>query len=160
MSDIRVSDADRERLAGEIREHYAAGRLDDDEMSERLSAAYAARTEAQLQGLRADLPALPPSPAQRKAELVARRSELQRRVIQQTGGSLGVFLVCVVIWLASGGHHGRGEFWPIWVAIFPVLTLLRNGWRLYGPAPELDRVERELVRGRGRDRARRRHRPR
>lgn len=154
MADIRVSDEDRERLAAEIREHYAAGRLDDDEMSDRVSAAYAARTEAQLEGLRADLPALPPSPSQRRAELVARRSELQRRVLQQTGGSLGVFFVCTVIWLASGAH---GQFWPIWVAIFPALTLLRNGWRLYGPAPEPDRVARELERGHGRRHDRRRH---
>ena len=27
------------------------------------------------------------------------------------------------------------------VALIP---LIRNGWRLYGPAPELDQVEREL----------------
>jgi hypothetical protein len=25
-----------------------------------------------------------------------------------------------------------------------LIPLLRNSWRLYGPAPELDRVEREL----------------
>ena len=25
-----------------------------------------------------------------------------------------------------------------------LLPLLKNGWRLYGPAPELDQVEREL----------------
>jgi DUF1707 SHOCT-like domain len=28
----------------------------------------------------------------------------------------------------------------------PELEHLRNGWRLYGPAPELERVERELAR--------------
>jgi hypothetical protein len=37
-------------------------------------------------------------------------------------------------------------FWPIWVALIGVVPLLRNGWRLYGPAPQLDRVERELER--------------
>ena len=34
-----------------------------------------------------------------------------------------------------------------------MIPLLRNGWRLYGPAPELDRVEEELAR---RERERRR----
>jgi len=145
---LRVSDQDRERLASEIREHYAAGRLTEDEMSERVAGAYRARTEAELEALRSDLPRLPPSPAQHRAELVARRGRLQRQVVQQVGGSLGVFAMCVVIWLVTGGHHGHGAFWPIWVLIFPVLTLVRNGWRLYGPDPQLDRVERELERGR------------
>jgi hypothetical protein len=30
--------------------------------------------------------------------------------------------------------------------IVMLLPLLRNGWRLYGPAPDLDRVEAELER--------------
>ncbi len=30
--------------------------------------------------------------------------------------------------------------------IVVVLPLIRNGWRLYGPAPEFDRVEAELAR--------------
>ena len=81
------------------------------------------------------------TPQQRKAELAERRSHLQRRLLQQTGGALSLFMICAVIWLADGAS---GEFWPIWVAIFPLIALLRNGWRLYGPAPELDRVEREL----------------
>ncbi len=70
-----------------------------------------------------------------------------------------VFVVCTVIWLASGAH---GSFWPAWVAIFPVIALVQNGWRLYGPAPELDVVERELRPGerelRRGDRERRRER--
>jgi hypothetical protein len=37
-----------------------------------------------------------------------------------------------------------GQFWPIWVALVALIPLVRNGWRLYGPAPEFDRVEREL----------------
>jgi len=150
--DLRISDQERENLAEEIREHYAAGRLNADELDPRLQAAYAARTAAELQAVRADLPALPPSPARQRAELSERRHRLQRQLIQQTGGALMVFVICTVIWLASGAH---GSFWPAWVAIVPVITLLQNGWRLYGPAPELDVVERELGRG---DRDRRRQR--
>lgn len=150
---LRVSDQERDGLAGEIREHFAAGRLSQDELDERIQAAYSARTQTELDALRADLPALPPSPQQTKAEVAARRARLQRGLLQQTGGALGLFLLCSVIWLASGAH---GQFWPVWVAIFPVIALLQNGWRLYGPAPELDRVERELERGRRRERDRRR----
>ena len=66
-----------------------------------------------------------------------------------------LFLVCCVIWLVSGAN---GQFWPVWVGIFPAIGLLRNGWRLYGPAPDLDRVERELERRRRHeDRRGRRH---
>ena len=159
MSDeLRASDGDREAVATQIREHFAAGRLDQAELDERLSAAYAARTVGELERLRADLPALPPSPGQQRADLAARRSELQRQLLQQTGGSLSVFLVCVVIWLAAGAHHQ--SFWPIWVLIFPVLALVRNGWRLYGPAPELDRVEADLERRRNREHRRERERRR
>jgi hypothetical protein len=146
MSDVRASDADRDATARQIRDHFAAGRLTQDELDERLSAAYAARTVDALQRVQADLPALPPTPAEQRAELAARRTRLQRQLIQQTGGSLGLFVVCCVIWLAAGAHHQ--SFWPIWVLILPVLTLTRNGWRLYGPAPELDRVEAELERRR------------
>jgi len=142
--DLRVSDEQRERAAAEIREHYAAGRLNDDELSERVQAAYSARTEQELRAALADLPKLPASPAQQKAELAARRSVLQRRMLQEAGGGLGLFVLCTVIWAVSGGHHGHGQFWPIFVLLVVLIPLLRNGWRLYGPAPDFDRVEREL----------------
>jgi Domain of unknown function (DUF1707) len=154
--DLRVSDQDRERLVGEIREHFAAGRLTEDEMSERVAAAYAARTEGDLSGLRADLPALPATRSEQRAELAQRRADVQRRLLQQAGGGLVPFAICTGIWLASGAS---GAFWPIWVALFALIPLLRNAWRLYGPAPEIDRVERELEwRGRRSDSRRRRHR--
>jgi hypothetical protein len=146
-SGLRVSDQQRERAAEQLRDHFAAGRLSEDELSERVRAAYTARTDEQLQALLVDLPRLPATPQQLKAELAERRSHLQRRLLQETGGGLAAFVVCVVIWAASGTH--RGSFWPIWVALVVLIPLLRNGWRLYGPAPQLDRVERELeARGR------------
>jgi DUF1707 SHOCT-like domain len=139
--DLRASDEQRERAAQEIREHFAAGRLTDEELDARVQAAYGARTEGDLKTLLADLPKLPASPAQQKAELAARRSQLQRRLLQEAGGGAALFVLCTVIWLGSGAS---GQFWPIWVALVALIPLLRNGWRLYGPAPELDRVEREL----------------
>lgn len=142
--ELRVSDEQRERAAEQLRDHFAAGRLSEDELGDRVQAAYSARTEAELRRLLADLPRLPASPQQVKAELAARRSQLQRRLIQETGGGAALFAVCVVVWATSGTH--RGMFWPIWVALIVLIPLVRNGWRLYGPAPQLDRVERELER--------------
>jgi len=53
---IRVGDADRERVADQLRRHAAAGRLDTDELDERLGRAYAATYGSDLQAVVADLP--------------------------------------------------------------------------------------------------------
>jgi Domain of unknown function (DUF1707) len=142
---VRVSDQEREHVAAELREHFAQGRLDTDELEERLARAYGARTVQELQALRTDLPLLPSTPATRRAELAERRSTLARELVQQTGASLVPFFVCTAIWLATGTN---GSFWPVWILIVTVIPLLRQGWRLYGPAPDLDHVERELSRER------------
>ena len=142
---VRVSDQERERVAADLREHFAQGRLDTDELEERLARAYSARTVEELNALRTDLPSLPATHAARRAELAERRSALARGLVQQTGASLVPFLVCTAIWLATGTN---GSFWPVWILIVMVIPLLRQGWRLYGPAPDLDHVERELARDR------------
>ena len=141
--ELRVSDEDREKAATEIREHYAAGRLDADELGERLDRAYAARTAADLAAVRADLPALPPAQPGR-TELQERRAHLSRQLVQSTGAALIPFLICTFVWLLSGANGG---FWPAWTLLIAVIPLARNGWHLYGPAPDLDRVEEELRRG-------------
>jgi hypothetical protein len=153
VESFRASDEERERAAQQLREHFATGRLTQEELDERVQAAYRARTDRELRDVLADLPGLPMTPQRQKAELAERRRHLQRRIFQQTGGALGLFMICTVIWLADGAS---GQFWPIWVAIIPALTLLRTGWRLYGPAPELDRVEQELQKRELRDRHRQR----
>jgi hypothetical protein len=53
---IRASDADRERVAARLREHFAQGRLTQDELDERISAALSAKTYGDLRLLMADLP--------------------------------------------------------------------------------------------------------
>jgi hypothetical protein len=55
----RVSDADRERVAELLRDHAAAGRLDTQELEERLERAYAARYGSDLQAVLAELPPAP-----------------------------------------------------------------------------------------------------
>jgi Domain of unknown function (DUF1707) len=142
---VRVSDGERERVAAELREHFAQGRLDTDELEERLARAYGARTVQELEALRTDLPPLPATHPPRRTELAERRSALARELIQQTGASLVPFLVCTAIWLGTGTN---GSFWPAWILVVTVIPLLRQGWRLYGPAPDLDHVERELTKDR------------
>ena len=60
---MRVSDAEREAAAAELREHFASGRLDQEELETRLSAVFAARTRGDLSSLFADLPSAGHGPA-------------------------------------------------------------------------------------------------
>jgi hypothetical protein len=53
---LRASDADRERTVVLLREHAAAGRLTLEEFTDRMSAAYLARTNDELEELARDLP--------------------------------------------------------------------------------------------------------
>lgn len=53
---MRASDADRDRVAEVLREAFAEGRLDTDEHTERIDAAYRAKTLGELAPLLADLP--------------------------------------------------------------------------------------------------------
>ena len=60
---VRASDAERDQAAEILRAGYAEGRLDRDELDERLAAAYAAKTRADLQDLTRDLPGAVSAPA-------------------------------------------------------------------------------------------------
>lgn len=135
---VRASDEDREQLIAELNEHTVAGRLSTEDLERRVQAAYDARTTGELDALRSDLPV----PSRHVAlEHAQRRRQLTRRMIQESGGSLGAFVVCTAVWAASGAH---GSFWPVWVLVVFLLSLVRNGWALYGPAPDLDAVEAQL----------------
>ncbi len=122
-ADLRISDADRERAATVLREHYAAGRLDSSEFEERLEAVYAARTEGELDSQRADLPALPPKPPTRW-EVVRQTVASNRRVRDLILGG-GLFPPAVAIWAISGA---QGGFWPKYLLI-PVIVSMFGGSR-------------------------------
>ena len=77
-SRLRISDADRHRVGELLREAAGEGRLDIEELEERLEAAYAAKTYGELVPLTADLPAthqtphpaMPPRPTAPSGPLV------------------------------------------------------------------------------------------
>ncbi|MEU6388776.1 DUF1707 domain-containing protein [Streptomyces sp. NPDC046939] len=63
-TDLRASDADRDRIADILREALAEGRLDADEHAERVEGVYRAKTVGELEPLVRDLPgAHAPRPA-------------------------------------------------------------------------------------------------
>jgi hypothetical protein len=53
---MRVSDAERQAVADRLGEHFADGRLDQEEFDERVGRAMSAKTRADLSGLFDDLP--------------------------------------------------------------------------------------------------------
>ena len=55
-AEMRASDAERERVVTFLRDHALAGRLDSDELEERIGLAYSARYVGQLERLIRDLP--------------------------------------------------------------------------------------------------------
>ncbi|MGH3150619.1 MAG: DUF1707 SHOCT-like domain-containing protein [Streptosporangiaceae bacterium] len=63
--DIRIGDAERDATMTQLREHFVAGRLDLDELTERIDLALTAKTQGQIDGVMADLPR-PPKPARAK----------------------------------------------------------------------------------------------
>src|SRR3954454_18825534 len=104
VSGLRASDADRERVAERLREHYGEGRLSDYDLSERIDAAYRARTISELEALTVDLPSTQ-GPGHRRP-----RSALETSVRIHLTTYLLVNLLLIGIWAASGG----GYFWPVW----------------------------------------------
>lgn len=60
---VRASDAERDHTVALLQCHFADGRITQDELEERVTAAYAAQYREQLSGLLADLPADAPAPA-------------------------------------------------------------------------------------------------
>jgi class 3 adenylate cyclase len=102
---VRASDGDRERVVEFLRHHYGAGRLSEDDLSERIESAYGARTVAELDALIADLPSKRERPASRR-----RRSGLEASVRIHLTTYLLVNLMLIGIWAAAGA----GYFWPIW----------------------------------------------
>jgi hypothetical protein len=142
LSSMRVADAEREQLIEELREHTGEGRLSAEELEERVGRAYAATTRADLDALRADLPVSSTTVA---VELRKRKGRLRRRLAQEAGGGLGVSALATGVWLLTGGHH-HADFWPAWVIGVTMLPVVRDSWRLFGPASDLETVEARLQR--------------
>jgi hypothetical protein len=105
---LRIADADRERVAERLRRAAGEGRLAPEELEERLEAAFAARTEAELAPLVADLPRERPA-----------RPRRPRR-------DLRPFVATSILLIAIWALTGAGYFWPVW----PIL-----GWGLFTLGP-------------------------
>jgi hypothetical protein len=129
----RASDAEREAVADRLRAAAGDGRLDADELEDRLTAAYAARTTGELVPLTADLPEAPPADpvSGEPSRSAALRSPTLRR---QLAAFLIANVICWTIWLATGAPPG---VWPKWVLLGTGLALVTTFIRL-AVGPEED----------------------
>jgi hypothetical protein len=104
----RASDAEREAVVERLRQAAAEGRLDADELGDRVESAYRAQTVTDLEPLTADLP---PVPAPKAAAISIWHNEgVRNRLL----ALLTANPVCLLIWVASGTG---GDFWPRWVLL-------------------------------------------
>src|SRR3954453_14514528 len=114
-SELRASDADREHVAEALRRHHLEGRLDTDELQERLDRCYAARTAGELAPLLQDLPGAP-------------EPQRARRAARSWPPALVAVLV-VLLAFATVGAVAHGNPGPLpFIAVF---LLLRFTW--WGP---------------------------
>ena len=127
-----AGDADRDRVAAVLREAHAEGRLDADELAERLDAAYTARTFGELAVLTRDLPqpTAPPPAVRRPAAPPAPRRDGGLRAAWAAWAV--AVAVTMVIWVLVSVSAGEAVyFWPMWVAgpwgaVLAVTTVLRR----------------------------------
>ena len=116
---LRASDADRERVAAALRRHHLDGRLDTDELQDRLGRCYAARTTGELAALLADLPADEPPPGGGDRARAPGRAAL---------AAVALTVVALVTLTATAGAHA-GPF-PF-LAIFLLIRLRRGPRRRF-----------------------------
>src|SRR5919106_568451 len=113
-SSLRASDADRDAVAERLRQAAVEGRLDPDELEQRLHTAFRAKTYGELDGLLGDLPANPVKWERPRGGLAPAASFAVVMVLRTMVALaiLGAILVAAAATFA---------WWMLWVVVFLVL---------------------------------------
>ncbi len=115
--DARIGDAERDETVTLLGDAAAEGYLTPDELDTRLETALTARTQADLQPLRADLPPDWLALRHRRAAAVASRRSARAALRPRVSAYLAVMALLVAIWLGVGAVTGAWYPWPIWPAL-------------------------------------------
>lgn len=99
----RASDAEREACARTLRDHAAAGRLEIDELEERLGRVYGARYRSDLRSLLRDLP------REHGRRLACAVDRIDRALL---GAHAAAFALCALVLVALWAVAGGDGFWP------------------------------------------------
>ena len=131
LSRIRVSDADRSEVIDRLQRATAEGRLDLDELDDRISAALAARTWSDVDPLVEDLPFVDASGPDDEPDDPSAASSAAVRA-----GALAT--------LVAGAVSIAGSYWTPWGALLGVVSTVLGAVLLLGPK-ELSRTDRAAV---------------
>jgi hypothetical protein len=115
--DLRISDAERDHAALQLRDHCAVGRIAIDELDSRLEAVYGARTRRELARATIDLPpsqdAYPPvRPTRRFFWPGVTPFHEQRHLSGPCQASYAAALLEIVPRMGMQGFHVVEELWP------------------------------------------------
>ena len=123
---LRIGDADRDRAVAALGDHFAAGRLTNEEFEQRMEQAIKARFNEDLEPLFADLP--------RTVEPVAEQRS-NRASEAQLAWSVMMWLAPVFILCAVVAAVVLSAPWLVWIVlgVFLISGLFRHRRRYHGP---------------------------
>jgi hypothetical protein len=107
--DLRIGDAERDAAMTQLREHFVAGRLTFDELTERIDAALIAKTQRQINRLLADLPR-PPRAARPESELAVPAPDAGRFLVFAMVLFALATWILIMAWMAR--HSGLSGPYP------------------------------------------------
>lgn len=122
--DMRVSDAERNKVQDQLKRAHDAGQLDLNEFDDRIQSVWAARTRGQLEKVTADLPNLPVprAPGARAPAFTDTPGGIAMRVLTIIWASLTVVNLAVWGMISLTTAHLLYPWWA-WVAIPPGAVL-------------------------------------
>jgi Domain of unknown function (DUF1707) len=107
--DIRIGDAERDAAMVQLREHFVAGRLTFDELTERIDGALAARTQRHIDRLLADLPRPPRAARAESAHPVPAPDPSRFLVFALLLFALATWIL-IMAWMARHAWSGPYQF--------------------------------------------------
>jgi hypothetical protein len=110
--ELRIGDAERDVAMAQLREHFVAGRLTFDELTERIDAALGSKTQRQLDGLMADLPR-PPKAARTEDDLPVAAPDPGRFLV------FAMLLFALATWILIMAWMSRHSAFPGQYPQFP-----------------------------------------
>lgn len=128
---MRAGDRDRERVADILRHHHGEGRIDTDELQERIDRCLQAKTIGELDRLLADLPHEGRAKRQSPWPLPAPRWRL------------AAFIPALIVLAVVSSWHGHHPFWLLIPVVFLTtrLVMARVGrWPTFGRHDRQDRI--------------------
>jgi hypothetical protein len=103
--DLRIGDAERDATMAQLRDHFVAGRLTFDELTERIDLALAAKTQGHIDGLMADLPRAPRAPRHESLEPVGDRDAGRFLVFALLLFALATWIL-IMAWMSRHAYYG------------------------------------------------------